>query len=54
MRICLFIFIIISVQTLPRGEHVLNFSDAEDLIIDTELGETQDEALEQELAVADR
>ncbi|XP_069678073.1 microspherule protein 1 isoform X2 [Periplaneta americana] len=43
-----------TVQSLPRGEHVLNFSDAEELINDTELAETQDEALEQELAVADR
>lgn len=43
-----------TVQSLPRGEHVLNFSDAEELINDAELGETQDEALEQELAVADR
>jgi microspherule protein 1 len=42
------------VQSLPRGEHVLNFSDAEELINDTELTETQDEVLEQELAVADR
>ncbi|PNF29236.1 Microspherule protein 1 [Cryptotermes secundus] len=43
-----------TVQSLPRGEHVLNFSDAEELINDTELTETQDEVLEQELAVADR
>ncbi|KDR21571.1 hypothetical protein L798_01725 [Zootermopsis nevadensis] len=43
-----------TVQSLPRGEHVLNFSDAEELINDTELTETQDEILEQELAVADR
>ncbi|KAJ9583233.1 hypothetical protein L9F63_022423 [Diploptera punctata] len=43
-----------TVQSLPRGEHVLNFSDAEELINDAELGETQDEVLEQELAVADR
>jgi microspherule protein 1 len=43
-----------TVQSLPRGEHVLNFSDAEELINDVELTEAQDEALEQELAVADR
>jgi hypothetical protein len=42
------------VQSLPRGEHVLNFSDAEELINDAELTEAPDEALEQELAVADR
>jgi hypothetical protein len=42
------------VQSLPRGENVLNFSDAEELINDAELTEAQDEALEQELAVADR
>jgi len=33
---------------------VLNFSDAEELINDAELAEVQDEALEQELAIADR
>jgi microspherule protein 1 len=49
-----FVCLCCSVQSLPRGEHVLNFSDAEELINDTELTETQDEVLEQELAVADR
>lgn len=49
-----FFFCPVLVQSLPRGEHVLNFSDAEELINDAELTEAQDEALEQELAVADR
>ena len=50
---CYFLVLFL-VQSLPRGEHVLNFSDAEELINDAELTEAQDEALEQELAVADR
>lgn len=33
---------------------MLNFSDAEELINDTELGDPRDEALENELALADR
>ncbi|KAL0278144.1 UNVERIFIED_CONTAM: hypothetical protein PYX00_000051 [Menopon gallinae] len=43
-----------SVQSLPRGDLVLNFSDAEELLLDTELGDPRDEALENELAQADR
>lgn len=43
-----------TVQPLPKGEHVLNFSDAEDLIDDNELMEPADEALEHELTIADR
>jgi len=52
-KVCYFLVLFL-VQSLPRGEHVLNFSDAEELINDAELTEAQDEALEQELAVADR
>lgn len=43
-----------TVQSLPRGEHVLNFSDAEDMINDAELMEPKDEQLDSELAMADR
>lgn len=43
-----------TVQPLPRGEHVLNFSDAEEMINDAELLDLHDEALERELALADR
>ncbi|XP_043285451.1 microspherule protein 1 isoform X2 [Venturia canescens] len=43
-----------TVQTLPRGEHVLNFSDAEDIINDAELVEQKDESIDAELAMADR
>ncbi|XP_012278596.1 microspherule protein 1 [Orussus abietinus] len=43
-----------SVQSLPRGEHVLNFSDAEDMINDAELSEQKDEAIDAELAMIDR
>lgn len=43
-----------TVQSLPQAEHVLNFSDAEELINDAELADLRDEALEQELAIADR
>lgn len=43
-----------SVQPMPRGDHVLNFSDAEDMINDDELKDPRDEPLEHELSVADR
>lgn len=43
-----------TVQGLPRGEHVLNFSDAEDMINDAELVEQKDEIIDTELAMADR
>ncbi|XP_013412507.1 microspherule protein 1 [Lingula anatina] len=43
-----------SVQPMPRGDHVLNFSDAEDMLNDDELKDPRDEALEYELAVSDR
>ncbi|XP_066597399.1 microspherule protein 1 [Prorops nasuta] len=43
-----------TVQSLPRGEHVLNFSDAEDMINDAELVEPKDEVLDMELAMVDR
>uniref|UniRef100_A0A182RMH1 FHA domain-containing protein n=1 Tax=Anopheles funestus TaxID=62324 RepID=A0A182RMH1_ANOFN len=42
------------VQSLPKNDHILSFSDAEDLMNDAELGEPRDEALETELALADR
>lgn len=42
------------VQPLPKGEHILNFSDAEDLIDDDELQDPHDDALENELRVSDR
>lgn len=43
-----------TVQSLPRGEHVLNFSDAEDMITDAELMEQKDEAVDIELVTLDR
>ncbi|XP_067015360.1 microspherule protein 1 [Anabrus simplex] len=43
-----------TVQPLPRGEHILNFTDAEEMINDAELMDLHDEALERELALADR
>ncbi|TEA35766.1 hypothetical protein DBR06_SOUSAS1110125, partial [Sousa chinensis] len=43
-----------TVQPLPKGDQVLNFSDAEDLIDDSKLKEMRDEVLEHELTVADR
>jgi len=41
---------------MPKGDHVLNFSDAEDLIEDRQLREApaRDQELEKELTVADR
>lgn len=43
-----------SVQPIPRGDHVLNFSDAEEMMNDEELREPKDDVLEQELSVSDR
>lgn len=43
-----------SVQPMPRGEHVLNFSDAEEMINDHELHESRDDVLESEFNIADR
>ncbi|XP_073470121.1 microspherule protein 1 isoform X1 [Aquarana catesbeiana] len=43
-----------TVQPLPKGDQVLNFSDAEDMLDDTKLRDTRDEVLEHELTVADR
>lgn len=43
-----------SVQSLPKSDNILSFSDAEDLINDSELIDQKDDALEIELALADR
>lgn len=43
-----------SVQPLPKGDQVLNFSDAEQMIDDAKLKESRDEVLENELMVSDR
>ncbi|KAM9320593.1 microspherule protein 1 isoform 3-T3 [Gastrophryne carolinensis] len=43
-----------TVQPLPKGDQVLNFSDAEDMVDDTKLRDNRDEVLEHELTVADR
>lgn len=43
-----------SVQPMPRGDHVLNFSDAEDMMNDEDVRDPKDETLEQELNVSDR
>ncbi|XP_070570019.1 microspherule protein 1-like [Ptychodera flava] len=43
-----------SVQPMPRGDHVLNFSDTEDMIDDSQLQDPRDEVIEHELSVADR
>ncbi|XP_061170163.1 microspherule protein 1-like [Saccostrea echinata] len=43
-----------SVQPIPRGDHVLNFSDAEEMMNDDDLKDPKDDILEQELSVADR
>ena len=43
-----------TVQALPKGDNILSFSDAEDLINDSELADQRDEAVEIELALADR
>lgn len=43
-----------SVQPLPKGDQILNFSDAEQMIDDAKLKESRDEVLENELMVSDR
>lgn len=43
-----------AVQPMPRGEHVLNFSDAEEIVNNSDLQEPHDEVLEHELACTDR
>lgn len=43
-----------SVQPMPRGDHVLSFSDVEDMMDDEELQDPRDEVLEHELDIADR
>lgn len=43
-----------SVQSLPKSDNILSFSDAEDLINDSELMDSKDDTLEIELALADR
>uniref|UniRef100_A0A8C5HJM6 Microspherule protein 1 n=1 Tax=Gouania willdenowi TaxID=441366 RepID=A0A8C5HJM6_GOUWI len=43
-----------SVQPLPKGDQVLNFSDAEQMLDDVKLKETRDELLEHELMISDR
>ncbi|XP_061217730.1 microspherule protein 1 isoform X1 [Neopsephotus bourkii] len=43
-----------TVQPLPKGDQVLNFSDAEDMVDDNKLKDVRDEVLEHELTVADR
>ncbi|XP_041477064.1 microspherule protein 1-like isoform X1 [Lytechinus variegatus] len=43
-----------TVQPMPRGDHVLNFSDAEDMMDDSQLQDPRDEILEHELAAFDR
>ncbi|KAL0978268.1 hypothetical protein UPYG_G00168200 [Umbra pygmaea] len=43
-----------SVQPLPKGDQVLNFSDAEQLVDDAKLKESRDEVLEHELMISDR
>ncbi|TRY92041.1 hypothetical protein DNTS_034917 [Danionella cerebrum] len=46
--------VVMSVQPLPKGEQVLNFSDAEQVVDDAKLKDSRDEVLEHELMMADR
>lgn len=43
-----------SVQPMPRGDHVLNFSDAEEMIRDEDLKDPPNDLVERELTLADR
>ncbi|XP_061583475.1 microspherule protein 1 [Cololabis saira] len=43
-----------SVQPLPKGDQVLNFSDAEQMVDDAKLKDSRDEVLEHEMMISDR
>uniref|UniRef100_H2Y4L6 FHA domain-containing protein n=1 Tax=Ciona savignyi TaxID=51511 RepID=H2Y4L6_CIOSA len=43
-----------TVQSLPQGDHILSFSDAEDMIDDQDLSAPRDEAVEHEMRISDR
>nr|CAB3263704.1 microspherule protein 1-like [Phallusia mammillata] len=43
-----------TVQPLPQGDHILNFSDAEDMLDDQEILQQRDDAIAHELKIADR
>lgn len=43
-----------TVQPLPKGDQVLNFSDAEQMVDDVKLKDGRDEVLEHELMISDR
>jgi microspherule protein 1 len=43
-----------TIQPIPKGEHIISFSDCEEQINDKELQDPTDEVTEHELAVADR
>uniref|UniRef100_A0A8C5APW5 FHA domain-containing protein n=1 Tax=Gadus morhua TaxID=8049 RepID=A0A8C5APW5_GADMO len=43
-----------SVQPLPKGDQVLNFSDAEQMVDEAKLKDSRDEVLEHELMISDR
>ena len=49
MSNCLF-----QVQPLPRNDHILNFSDAEDMLDDKQLTEPADTVAQKEMAHGDR
>nr|XP_009858851.1 microspherule protein 1-like [Ciona intestinalis] len=42
------------VQPLPQGDHILSFSDAEDMLDDQELSAPRDEAVDHEMRISDR
>ncbi|GFN97870.1 hypothetical protein PoB_002437600 [Plakobranchus ocellatus] len=43
-----------TVQPMPRGDHILNLSDIEDFMNDDDIGDGDDDLVEQELALVDR
>lgn len=43
-----------TVQSVVKGDHILSFSDAEDMLNDAEIIDSKDDALEMELALSDR
>lgn len=53
--ICWMCCVFFSVQPLPKSDHVVSFTDADELLRDSELVSTErDEVLEAELAQNDR
>lgn len=47
-------FLVFQVQPLPKGDHILNFSDAEELLDDRQLLEPANELVKREMMINDK